>query len=99
MSDSDGFITKENCVYLLNRYCVRLPSDAMTNLTPRFQVEKKSEPTNSVHFKCRLYLPINSGVREPIESEWFDSVNDAKLDACYKTCIVLYGKNFFISLF
>jgi dsRNA-specific ribonuclease len=81
-------LTLDNSIYLLNRYCLRLPSDALTSLTPRFQIYKDGS-----RYKCLIYLPINSGMRDPIESEWHDSLAEAKLNAAYKTCLILFTKN------
>jgi hypothetical protein len=84
-----------NSIYFLNKYCVRLPSDSLTQLTPRFQcLERKSLDSNKNEYKCILHLPINSGVQDSIESDWFvDNRNAAKLDAAYKACFILFLHN------
>jgi hypothetical protein len=83
-----------NSIYFLNKYCVRLPSDSLTQLTPRFQCLQRSNVSNQTEYKCILYLPINSGVHDSIESDWFlGSRNAAKLDASYKTCFILFLHN------
>ena len=83
-------LTIQNCIYFLNKYCLRLPSDSLTQLTPSFESVRNEQDQK---FKCILRLPINSGVREEVESAWMPSLNSAKLDAAYKTCLVLFVNN------
>jgi len=40
-------------------------------------------------FKCLIYLPINSGVRHSIESEWLPSASLAQRSAAYRGCLLL----------
>jgi hypothetical protein len=42
-----------------------------------------------VEFKCLIYLPINSGVHDSLESEWEPSAELAKKAAAYKACLLL----------
>ena len=58
-------LSLENSIRILNKYCIRLPSDALTQLTPRCLTLSQG---NS--YKCLIYLPINSGIHDPIESGW-----------------------------
>jgi len=87
------YITTENSIYLINRYCLRLPSDSLTQLTPRFEIYTKLNISNQMEFKCDLFLPINSSIHEPIQGEWENDVFKAKCGAAYKACIVLFLKN------
>lgn len=78
----------DNAVQVVNKYCIRLPSDALTQLTARSLIKQEG-----AKFKCTIYLPINSGCRDPIESDWETSVDLAQAAACYKVCLVLFCKS------
>lgn len=52
-----------NSLQLLNRYCLRLPSDTFTKLTPLHKLHE----TEDKKFYCEVRLPTNSSVREPIK--------------------------------
>lgn len=87
-------ISTENSIYLINRYCLRLPSDALTQLTPRFEIYTKlNNSTQQIEYKCDIFLPINSSIHEPIQSEWETDLFKAKSGAAYKACFVLFLKN------
>lgn len=85
-------LSLENSVYFINKYCLRLPSDALTQLTPKAEI-KTRESSGLIEFKCVLHLPINSGLRETIESEWETSSDLAKASASYNACLILYTRN------
>jgi hypothetical protein len=65
-----------------------LPSDALTQLTPRYTIEK--DPSNQNRYKCHLRLPINSGMRMTFSSEWESSVEAAKANVALNTLVDLY---------
>lgn len=77
-----------NSIQIINKYCIRLPSDALTQLTAKCLFQTKN---NLV--KCVLYLPINSGYRDPIESDWHSTSELAQANAAYNACLILYDKN------
>ena len=87
------YVSVENAIYLINRYCVRLPSDALTQLSPRFECVSRLSKAGGVEYKCSLYLPVNSSIHEPIQSDWETDMNRAKSYAAYRACFVLFKKN------
>ncbi|KAG1681765.1 Endoribonuclease Dicer [Nymphon striatum] len=59
-------ITITSSIAVVNRYCAKLPSDTFTRLTPRCKMKKiKIEDVDM--YKCTLFLPINSPVKQQIE--------------------------------
>lgn len=81
-----GKLTLQNAVFYLNRYCIRLPSDALTQLTVKFNLERDA---STGRVRCTLSLPINSGVRHTFQSDWEQSEELAKASVAYKTCLEL----------
>lgn len=66
----------------------------MTQLTPEYQISERENQQGGKEYKCTLLLPINSGLRDPISSDWIGSnPHSAVLDVAYKTCILLFLKN------
>ena len=86
-------LSLENSIYLVNRYCIRLPSDALTQLSPRFQIKTRLASNQKYEYKCFIHLPINSSIREAIQSEWEPSIELAKAKSAYKSCLILYLRN------
>ena len=81
-----------NAIEVINKYCIRLPSDSLTHLTPtRVLVSRVKESVTE--FKFLFYLPINSGIREAIEGDWCEDKNKARINAAFKTCLVLLKHN------
>ncbi len=82
----------ENSVRVINKYCIRLPSDALTQLTPRLITISRTNSSyqNKLEYKCYFYLPINSGIRESIQSEWHLTAHMAQTQAAFNACIVLF---------
>lgn len=70
-------LTMENAISILNRYCLKLPSDTFTKLSPHFTV---SQMENGL-FQCQLYLPINSTCRDQIVGEVVEDKLEAKRSA------------------
>jgi endoribonuclease Dicer len=94
------FLSLENAIEIINRYCIRLPSDALTQLTPHYELIQLMDNTNGrCYFNCKLYLPINSGVRDCINSNDSNnssqcySASQAKAVAAFKACLLLYQRN------
>lgn len=81
-----------NKTIFVERYCIRLPSDALTQLTPRYELVESPDGK----FKCNLRLPINSGVHETISSgaddEWYESGEAAKANAAFAALLELYAR-------
>lgn len=92
--DASKSLTLDNSIRFLNKYCIRLPSDALTQLTPRNIIitRQGGQEGAELEFKCIIYLPINSGIHESIESDWELSVTLAKKAASYKACLILTKK-------
>ena len=89
-----GKLTLDNSIYLINKYCLRLPSDSLTQLTAKVEMLVEScAPTQAQRYKCRLYLPINSGVHEPVESGWERSWRVAQKSAAYCACLLFCARN------
>lgn len=86
-------LSLENSIYLVNRYCIRLPSDALTQLSPRFQLKTRPASNQQYEYKCFIHLPINSSIREAIQSDWEPSIELAKAKSAYKACLILYLRN------
>ncbi|RNA31321.1 endoribonuclease Dicer [Brachionus plicatilis] len=83
-----SYLSMENSIYYINKYCLRLPSDSLTQLTPKIEMESRQNQ-HQREYKCTLFLPINSGCRQPIQSEWKNEPNMAKLNAAYRACLIL----------
>ena len=84
-NERNTVLSLEASIRIINKYCIRLPSDALTQLTPRCLTLSRGDA-----YKCLIYLPINSGIHEPIESGWEASVEIAKTSAAYNTCLHLF---------
>ncbi len=49
-------------LYFYLRYCAELPGDAFTSTAPRWSIHKTLEGVI-----CKLELPIQSGIRSPVQ--------------------------------
>lgn len=87
----EKLLSLESAIRFINKYCIRLPSDALTQLTPRNIIITRNGNGTTL-FKCLIYLPINSGIHESIEGSWQPSEISAKRVASYKACIFLLNK-------
>ena len=94
-------ITSTSCVSLLYRYCMSLPTDIFTDLSPKIQfkeikpgelaameLDSDDEVINS--YQCSITLPRNSPYRETITSDVMPSRTLAKRSAALKACAVLH---------
>lgn len=69
-------LTMENAISILNRYCLKLPSDTFTKLAPHYYIDAVSIPSDGVQlagaarYQCRLSLPINSTFRDEVKGKW-----------------------------
>ncbi|XP_074599863.1 endoribonuclease Dcr-1 [Brevipalpus obovatus] len=77
-----------NSLQLLNRYCLRLPSDTFTKLTPLYELHE-SEDQN---FYYEVRLPTNSPVREPIRGCPATSKIIAQKSAALEACKILHSR-------
>ncbi len=59
-------VSLRSAVYLLNRYCARLPSDTFTRLTPLCVVRSVAASAGRSAFVCALQLPVNSCLRQVV---------------------------------
>lgn len=68
-------LTMENAISILNRYCLKLPSDTFTKLAPHYYIDPVTIPPDGVQlngsarYQCRLYLPINSTFRDEVKGK------------------------------
>ncbi|CAF0737673.1 unnamed protein product [Didymodactylos carnosus] len=78
-NDTDQF---PNAIEVINRYCARLPCDALTSLVPINEI--KTLPNN--HYQCILSLPVNSPARKTIIGPSRPTLKQAKLIAAKRLC-------------
>lgn len=92
------FITKAgaslnalSALQLLNRYAMLMPHDRFTNTSVYWErVDEFSPYTTKVKYKVKLYLPMQSTIKEPIESKEWESLKLAKRHAAFLACKQLY---------
>lgn len=60
--DGGPRVTVNTAIGHINRYCARLPSDPFTHLAPKC----KTTELKTAVYQSKLFLPINSPLREPI---------------------------------
>lgn len=78
-------LTMENAISILNRYCLKLPSDTFTKLAPHYYIDAVTIPADGVQlagaarYQCRLSLPINSTFRDEVKGKFFGG----KLVTCF----------------
>ena len=83
-------INYKNSIELLNRYCIRLTSDALTQLTANYKLFKNKNG----EYKCKLILPINSCLRGiQFESDWHRSISKSFKSIAYSICCKLVDLN------
>lgn len=72
-------LTMDNAISILNRYCLKLPSDTFTKLAPHYTVNSAGDGGSS--YQCQLYLPINSTCRDQIVGDIVGDKSTAKRSA------------------
>ena len=87
-SESSGRVNLNNAIAVINRYCLKLPSDSFTKLTPQFRIEDQTDG----RYVCKLRLPINSQIRQEIISNPMPTKLIAKKAAALKACEILHKK-------
>ncbi|RWS16251.1 endoribonuclease Dicer-like protein [Dinothrombium tinctorium] len=75
-------VTLNSAIALVNRYCLKLPSDSFTKLAPHCTVE----PTSESSYRCSIRLPINSPIREMIHGPEMPNKKLAKKAAALEVC-------------
>ena len=88
-------VTMNSSISLINKYCMKLPSDSFTRLTPQFTFEEFHGDQLGIEggqkkFICRLSLPINSPVRHEIVSLPMPTKMAAKKSAALLACKALH---------
>ncbi|CAF0778180.1 unnamed protein product [Adineta ricciae] len=71
-----------NAIEVINRYCARLPCDALTTLVPSCKIKKYDEN----QYQCILSLPVNSPARTTITGPIRSTVRQAKLSTAKRLC-------------
>ncbi|GFR13484.1 endoribonuclease Dicer [Trichonephila clavata] len=82
-------ISMSAAISLINRYCSTLPSDMATKLVPQWTIKVVDEDDIKKEFQCSLRMPINSPLREIIESDSMRQKKLAKMSAALKACKLL----------
>ncbi|CAM4797342.1 unnamed protein product [Rotaria magnacalcarata] len=71
-----------NAIEVINRYCARLPCDALTTLVPSCEIKK----IDNEQYQCTLSLPVNSPARTTIIGPIRSTVKKAKLSTAKRLC-------------
>lgn len=85
-------VSMTSSVALVNRYCLSLPQDMFTQLTPLWYrcLINKSNLQESNTYKVVLEMPIVSKLRDEIHSPYMKSLKDAKRGAALYAIRKLY---------
>lgn len=84
-------LTALSALQLLNRYSMLMPHDRFTNTSVYWErINLPDIFTKKVTFTVRLYMPVQSTIKEPIESDEMPSLKLAKRHAAFKACKQLY---------
>ncbi|XP_053212682.1 endoribonuclease Dicer-like [Panonychus citri] len=76
-----------NSMFILHRYCTRLPSDTFTHLVPIYS----NQTLENGQIQCTLYLPTNSPVRGPITGQPANHHEIAQRSAALEACKALHA--------
>ncbi|CAF1396567.1 unnamed protein product [Adineta steineri] len=71
-----------NAIEVINRYCARLPCDALTTLVPSCEIQKLDQN----QYQCTLSLPVNSPARTTITGPIRSTIKQAKLSSAKRLC-------------
>lgn len=82
-------VTMENAIFIVNRYCARLPSDIFTRLAPIVTMNEIKE-NDRVMFTCSVRLPINSPLKQKVTGHKMPTKLLAWRIAAMETCRALY---------
>ncbi|KAI5731860.1 hypothetical protein M8J77_017466 [Diaphorina citri] len=82
-------VTMDNAIFIVNRYCARLPSDIFTRLAPIITISEIKED-DSIMFTCSIRLPINSPLKRSVTGHKMPTKLLAWRIAAMEACRVLY---------
>lgn len=82
-------VTMDNAIFIVNRYCARLPSDIFTRLAPIVKMNEINENGN-IMYTCSIRLPINSPLKLNVTGHKMPSKLLAWRIAAMETCRELY---------
>ncbi|RWS31367.1 endoribonuclease Dicer-like protein [Leptotrombidium deliense] len=82
-------VTINSAIALVNRYCLKLPSDSFTKLAPHCVIEE----INGGFFQCSIRLPINSPIRDVIYGQPMPNKKLAKKAAALEVCKRLHKEH------
>lgn len=80
-------VNATNAIAIVNRYCLKLPSDSFTKLFPQCNVER----VDGDLFVCKFRLPINSPIRLLVTGSPMPTVKLAKKSCAIEVCKILYA--------
>lgn len=83
--DGAARITMTSAIGLVNRYCVKLPSDIFTRLQPDYTIVPVNREDKE-YYVCTVYLPMTSPLKEPIQGQPMETKRYAKMAAALETC-------------
>ena len=86
-TQSGAVVSLISAISIINRYCLKLPSDSFTKLVPRIIPGETPEG----QFTCELRLPINCPVREVLKSDPMPKKSLAKKVVAFKACVALHA--------
>ncbi|XP_023219964.1 endoribonuclease Dicer-like [Centruroides sculpturatus] len=91
-NDKDGAacVLMSTSIPLVNRYCVKLPSDTFTKLTPKWKIKEIFFENSFIGYQCIIRLPINSPMKIPVNGDVMPKKQLAKMAAALKTCELLH---------
>uniref|UniRef100_A0A5S6QU60 Uncharacterized protein n=1 Tax=Trichuris muris TaxID=70415 RepID=A0A5S6QU60_TRIMR len=85
-------VNTASAVEIVNRYCVRLPSDMFTHLVPEFILDTVENDDMSKSYIGHILLPINSPLKETITGPPMPNRRSAQLGVALEACRRLYGR-------
>lgn len=84
-------LTALSALQLLNRYAMGMPHDRFTNTSVFWErINLPDIFAKKVTFTVRLYMPVQSTIKEPIVSKEMSSLKLAKRHAAFEACKQLY---------
>lgn len=87
----DATLTALSALQLLNRYSMLMPHDRFTNTSIYWErINLPDIFAKKQTFTVRLYMPSQSTVKDPIDSDEMMSLKLAKRHAAFKACKELY---------
>ncbi|XP_075975251.1 endoribonuclease Dcr-2 [Anticarsia gemmatalis] len=90
IAESGARLTATSSISLLNRYCMTLPSDKFTKISPMWIQEQGVDEKGRFFTQVAIVLPITCPIREEIKGLCLPNLKSAKRSAALNTCIKLY---------